>query len=202
MLLEMLKCPSPSSSASLASSLKPVPPLPAGALTQIWPPAARAWWMYPSGAEETATTGWLMEREGRELRRPPHLKARSLETSKSQTLEGITRGNRWVWAIQPGQDALCVVKANTWFAAADGKISHLYMFCKSPRRLQIINPNYLCLCHRKSPLYDNCFLHAPDDQPLCTCDKKKAKWYLDKGIGGTLPKLLSPPIKCEILHTN
>ncbi|XP_022072820.1 exonuclease 3'-5' domain-containing protein 2 isoform X1 [Acanthochromis polyacanthus] len=36
---------------------------------------------------------------------------------------------------------------------------------------------------RKSPLYDNCFLHAPDGQPLCTCDKKKAKWYLDKGIG-------------------
>ncbi|KAI4787267.1 hypothetical protein KUCAC02_036584, partial [Chaenocephalus aceratus] len=27
----------------------------------------------------------------------------------------------------------------------------------------------------KSPLYDNCFLHAPDGQPLCTCDKKKAK---------------------------
>ncbi|XP_071353617.1 exonuclease 3'-5' domain-containing protein 2 isoform X2 [Trachinotus anak] len=38
-------------------------------------------------------------------------------------------------------------------------------------------------CYRKSPLYDNCFLHAPDGQPLCTCDKKKAKWYLDKGIG-------------------
>ncbi|XP_045561857.1 exonuclease 3'-5' domain-containing protein 2 isoform X1 [Salmo salar] len=36
---------------------------------------------------------------------------------------------------------------------------------------------------RKSPLYDNCFLHAPDGQPLCTCDKKKAQWYLDKGIG-------------------
>ncbi|KAM8834231.1 exonuclease 3'-5' domain-containing protein 2 isoform 1-T1 [Synchiropus picturatus] len=36
---------------------------------------------------------------------------------------------------------------------------------------------------RKSPLYDNCFLLAPDGQPLCTCDKKKAKWYLDKGIG-------------------
>lgn len=44
----------------------------------------------------------------------------------------------------------------------------------------------LCVCYRKSPLYDNCFLHAPDGQPLCTCDKKKAKWYLDKGIGGTL----------------
>ncbi|XP_051942544.1 exonuclease 3'-5' domain-containing protein 2 [Hippocampus zosterae] len=36
---------------------------------------------------------------------------------------------------------------------------------------------------RKSPLYDNCYLHAPDGQPLCTCDKKKAKWYLDRGIG-------------------
>ncbi|XP_048341438.1 exonuclease 3'-5' domain-containing protein 2 isoform X2 [Sphaerodactylus townsendi] len=35
---------------------------------------------------------------------------------------------------------------------------------------------------RKSPLYDNCFLHAPDGQPLCTCDRKKAQWYLDKGI--------------------
>ncbi|XP_060118458.1 exonuclease 3'-5' domain-containing protein 2 [Heteronotia binoei] len=35
---------------------------------------------------------------------------------------------------------------------------------------------------RKSPLYDNCFLYAPDGQPLCTCDRKKAQWYLDKGI--------------------
>ncbi|KAM9432437.1 exonuclease 3'-5' domain-containing protein 2-like [Salvelinus alpinus] len=36
---------------------------------------------------------------------------------------------------------------------------------------------------RKTPLYDNCFLHAPDGQPLCTCDKRKAQWYLDKGLG-------------------
>ncbi|XP_007473168.1 exonuclease 3'-5' domain-containing protein 2 isoform X1 [Monodelphis domestica] len=36
---------------------------------------------------------------------------------------------------------------------------------------------------RKSPLYDNCFLHAPDGQPLCTCDRRKAQWYIDKGIG-------------------
>lgn len=39
---------------------------------------------------------------------------------------------------------------------------------------------------RKSPLYDNCFLYAPDGQPLCTCDRKKAQWYLDKGIGELL----------------
>lgn len=42
----------------------------------------------------------------------------------------------------------------------------------------------LFVWNRKSPLYDNCFLHAPDDQRLCTCDKKKAQWYIDKGLGG------------------
>ncbi|KAM9354758.1 exonuclease 3'-5' domain-containing protein 2 isoform 2-T2 [Pholidichthys leucotaenia] len=36
---------------------------------------------------------------------------------------------------------------------------------------------------RKSPLYDNCFLLAPDGQRLCTCDKKKANWYLSKKLG-------------------
>ncbi|KAE8587440.1 hypothetical protein XENTR_v10021970 [Xenopus tropicalis] len=51
---------------------------------------------------------------------------------------------------------------------------------------------------RKSPLYDNCFLHAPDGQPLCTCDRKKAQWYLDKGIGGR--NILSHlPVNCRNL---
>jgi len=36
---------------------------------------------------------------------------------------------------------------------------------------------------RKSPLYHNCMLQAPDGQILCTCDIKKAEWYLKKGIG-------------------
>jgi len=35
---------------------------------------------------------------------------------------------------------------------------------------------------RKSPLYHNCMLQAPDGQILCTCDIKKAKWYVSKGI--------------------
>uniref|UniRef100_A0A3Q3VK59 Exonuclease 3'-5' domain-containing protein 2 n=1 Tax=Mola mola TaxID=94237 RepID=A0A3Q3VK59_MOLML len=52
-----------------------------------------------------------------------------------------------------------------------------------PRRNNKRKPLGVGYSARKSPLYDNCFLHAPDDQPLCTCDKKKAKWYLDKGIG-------------------
>ncbi|XP_069714365.1 exonuclease 3'-5' domain-containing protein 2 isoform X2 [Phaenicophaeus curvirostris] len=53
---------------------------------------------------------------------------------------------------------------------------------KDPRR-QKRKPLGVGYSARKSPLYDNCFLHAPDGQPLCTCDRKKAQWYLDKGIG-------------------
>ena len=36
---------------------------------------------------------------------------------------------------------------------------------------------------RKSPLYHNCLLQAPDGQVLCTCDVKKANWYIAKEIG-------------------
>uniref|UniRef100_A0AAZ3PYY5 3'-5' exonuclease domain-containing protein n=1 Tax=Oncorhynchus tshawytscha TaxID=74940 RepID=A0AAZ3PYY5_ONCTS len=52
-----------------------------------------------------------------------------------------------------------------------------------PRRNNRRKPLGVGYAARKSPLYDNCFLYAPDGQPLCTCDKKKAQWYLDKGIG-------------------
>lgn len=55
-----------------------------------------------------------------------------------------------------------------------------------PRRNNKRKPLGVGYSARKSPLYDNCFLQAPDGQPLCTCDKKKAKWYLDKGIGELL----------------
>lgn len=36
---------------------------------------------------------------------------------------------------------------------------------------------------KSSNLYDNCFLQAPDGTLLCTCDKKKAEWYISKGLG-------------------
>lgn len=36
---------------------------------------------------------------------------------------------------------------------------------------------------RKGPLYYNCQLLAPDNKPLCTIDPKKARWYVDKGLG-------------------
>ena len=36
---------------------------------------------------------------------------------------------------------------------------------------------------RKSPLYKNCVLTAPDGSRLCTLDRKKADWYIDKALG-------------------
>eukprot|EP00095_Tigriopus_kingsejongensis_P011431 maker-scaffold222_size251774-snap-gene-0.18 protein:Tk11431 transcript:maker-scaffold222_size251774-snap-gene-0.18-mRNA-1 annotation:"exonuclease 3 -5 domain-containing protein 2-like isoform x2" len=35
---------------------------------------------------------------------------------------------------------------------------------------------------RKTPLYHNARLLAPDGQPLCVCDTKKAAWYVKKGL--------------------
>ncbi|CAB3245439.1 unnamed protein product [Arctia plantaginis] len=35
---------------------------------------------------------------------------------------------------------------------------------------------------RSKPLYHNCFLQAPDGELLCTCDNKKALWYVEKGL--------------------
>lgn len=36
---------------------------------------------------------------------------------------------------------------------------------------------------RNKPLYHNCYLQAPDGDTLCTCDRKKAEWYVLKGLG-------------------
>lgn len=36
---------------------------------------------------------------------------------------------------------------------------------------------------RTKPLYDNCQLEAPDGELLCSCDRKKAEWYVNKGRG-------------------
>ncbi|PIK36013.1 putative exonuclease 3'-5' domain-containing protein 2 [Apostichopus japonicus] len=36
---------------------------------------------------------------------------------------------------------------------------------------------------RKEPLYDNCKLVSPDGTLLCTCDRGKAEWYVNKDIG-------------------
>ena len=49
-----------------------------------------------------------------------------------------------------------------------------------------INNNVMCknsIPTRNKPLYHNCYLQAPDGDILCTCDRKKAEWYVTKGLG-------------------
>ncbi|XP_077496666.1 exonuclease 3'-5' domain-containing 2 [Amblyomma americanum] len=36
---------------------------------------------------------------------------------------------------------------------------------------------------RKTPLYDNCILQAPDGERLSSCNYKKVQWYVDRGLG-------------------
>lgn len=45
-----------------------------------------------------------------------------------------------------------------------------------------INPKLSGVITRKEPLYQNCYLQAPDGETLCTCDRKKAEWYVNKGL--------------------
>lgn len=39
------------------------------------------------------------------------------------------------------------------------------------------------IASRKKPLYTNCWLEANDGELLCTIDRKKAMWYVNKGLG-------------------
>ncbi|XP_076164797.1 exonuclease 3'-5' domain-containing 2 isoform X2 [Ptiloglossa arizonensis] len=41
---------------------------------------------------------------------------------------------------------------------------------------------------RNKPLYHNCYLQAPDGDILCTCNRKKAEWYITKGLGEMIDK--------------
>lgn len=46
-----------------------------------------------------------------------------------------------------------------------------------------MTPKISSIPTRKEPLYHNCYLQAPDGETLCTCDRKKAEWYIAKGLG-------------------
>ncbi|XP_026464756.1 exonuclease 3'-5' domain-containing protein 2-like [Ctenocephalides felis] len=54
---------------------------------------------------------------------------------------------------------------------------------KSQRNGTISKPYYRNFSTRKKPLYHNCYLEAPDGELLCTCDRKKAEWYVHKLLG-------------------
>jgi len=46
-----------------------------------------------------------------------------------------------------------------------------------------INDRKNAIPTRVKPLYHNCYLQAPDGDILCTCDRKKAEWYISKNLG-------------------
>ncbi|XP_018358677.1 PREDICTED: exonuclease 3'-5' domain-containing protein 2-like [Trachymyrmex cornetzi] len=46
-----------------------------------------------------------------------------------------------------------------------------------------INDRKNAIPTRIKPLYHNCYLQAPDGDILCTCDRKKAEWYITKNLG-------------------
>ena len=41
---------------------------------------------------------------------------------------------------------------------------------------------YKIAASRKSDLYENCKMIAPDGQLLSTCDRKKVNWYISRGL--------------------
>lgn len=45
------------------------------------------------------------------------------------------------------------------------------------------NAGHSSIPTRNKPLYHNCYLQAPDGEILCTCDRKKAEWYIKRELG-------------------
>ncbi|CAH0600197.1 unnamed protein product [Chrysodeixis includens] len=93
----------------------------------------------------------------------------------------------------------------TWLYSAKNSVwSHLDEYCsafadlgfknrrigskthKSKEKGLKVNKDALLLSKRYpystmgKPLYNNCYLEAPDGELLCTCDRKKAMWYVSK----------------------
>ncbi|XP_048757461.2 exonuclease 3'-5' domain-containing protein 2-like isoform X2 [Ostrea edulis] len=48
---------------------------------------------------------------------------------------------------------------------------------------------------RQRPLYYNCLLLAPDGEQLCTCDIRKAEWYIEKGLA---EKVSDDPLRVRL----
>ncbi|XP_034235121.1 exonuclease 3'-5' domain-containing protein 2 isoform X2 [Thrips palmi] len=55
--------------------------------------------------------------------------------------------------------------------------------------------NYRAFSPRKTPFYNNVFMLAPDGEVLCTCDQKKADWYVSKGLATIVER---EPLKIQL----
>ncbi|XP_059049171.1 exonuclease 3'-5' domain-containing protein 2 [Achroia grisella] len=87
-----------------------------------------------------------------------------------------TKGSKDVWN---NLDDVCMKFADFYF-----KVSHALRgidAVNNPKRIKEVSKTYSNLTRTK-PLYHNCFLQAPDGELLCTCDNKKALWYVQKQL--------------------
>ncbi|XP_077869619.1 exonuclease 3'-5' domain-containing protein 2-like [Saccoglossus kowalevskii] len=94
--------------------------------------------------------------------------------------EDLRSGDNWVRVL-----SLCQGIIDVKFRQEGGKKNNprkgnAVAKSKKPNEVKHVSKAYSA---RRGPLYDNCQLLAPDGQLLCTCDRRKAEWYVHKDIG-------------------
>lgn len=66
---------------------------------------------------------------------------------------------------------------------AESKVSHIVRQIKKEERKKGIVKAYSC----KKAVYEGCKMLAPDGFCLSNCDRKKAEWYVNKGLADVIP---------------
>ena len=103
--------------------------------------------------------------------------------------------NHWCLAVAPKQHYTHVQRNSCLFILQQLKSElevkirgKLYVWCFLKAaigdRAKLNSKDCRAYVLRQRPLYYNCYLIAPDGESLCTCDIKKAEWYIEKGLAG------------------
>ncbi|KAM3960146.1 exonuclease 3'-5' domain-containing 2 [Aphomia sociella] len=94
----------------------------------------------------------------------------------SHSIWKVLYGNKDTWS---NLDELCLQYADYNFKTIQGtKIKDVVTKNCKKNKPSKTYPH----ATRSKPLYHNCFLQAPDGELLCTCDNKKALWYVEKQL--------------------
>ncbi|XP_055375314.1 exonuclease 3'-5' domain-containing protein 2 [Condylostylus longicornis] len=86
--------------------------------------------------------------------------------------------DEFLTSIEPFID----MKYKDSYSSNISKMSFLSNFGESKKKNnKVIKRTYTTLARTKA-LYDNCLMQAPDGDLLCTCERRKAQWYLDQNL--------------------
>ncbi|XP_026763911.2 exonuclease 3'-5' domain-containing protein 2 [Galleria mellonella] len=99
------------------------------------------------------------------------------ELNKPSIYKVLQRNKKDIWS---NLDEVCLKYANYNFTMKHGNKTKDIGVNNSKRNKEV-SKTYSNLT-RSKPLYHNCFLQAPDGELLCTCDNKKALWYVEKQL--------------------